>query len=115
MSNSVAVAYSPDNLLYTDPSILIGDTNGTGVITAPEAGTVLSNYFSGSSVVLTNPATLGGSNFIFGLAEIPGWSFTVQASTNLLTWTNLPTVATPFYEFNDPQETNSPERYYRLR
>jgi hypothetical protein len=76
---------------------------------------VLSNYFVSSGLVLTNPASLGGGNFQFGLGAISGWSFNVQASSDLTTWSNLPTSATPFYEFFDPEATNSPYRFYRVR
>jgi hypothetical protein len=76
--------FGPDNIFYTDPAVLIGDVNGDGQISGSEAGNIISNYFFASQVVLTNPATLGGGNFQFGLA-IPGWSFTVQASSDLVT------------------------------
>jgi hypothetical protein len=114
-ANGATLITSPDAILYTDPTVLIGDTNGDGQISATEAGLVLSNYLAGSALILTNPATLGGGNFAFGLEGITSWSFNVQASSDLVTWTNLPTAATPFYQFNDPQATNSPSRYYRLR
>ena len=113
-SNAVTTVYGPDNIFYTDPAVLIGDVNGDGQISGSETGNIISNYFYASQVVLTNPATLGGGNFQFGLA-IPGWDFTVQASSDLMTWSNVTTSATPFYEFYDPQATNSPHRYYRLR
>jgi hypothetical protein len=113
-SNAVTVVRGVDTSFYTDPAMLLGDVNGDGVINGSEAGNIISNYFYASQVVLTNPAALGGGNFQFGLA-IPGWHFTVQASSDLVTWSNLTTSITPFYEFNDPQATNSPHRYYRLR
>jgi hypothetical protein len=115
MSNSVAVAYSPDNLLYTDPNVLIGDTNGSGAITATEAGMVFSNYLQGGLVVLTNLAPMGAGNFGFTLTGITGWSLPIQASSDLMTWSNLPGPATLFYIFTDPYAINSPKRFYRLR
>jgi hypothetical protein len=115
VTNGATSVYSPDTVLYTDPTILIGDLTGSGQISGSEAGMVLSNYFVSSGLVLTNPASLGGGNFQFGLGAISGWSFNVQASSDLTTWSNLPTSATPFYEFFDPEATNSPYRFYRVR
>ncbi|HXR07235.1 MAG TPA: VCBS repeat-containing protein, partial [Candidatus Acidoferrum sp.] len=93
VTNAATTVYTPDTVLYTDPAILIGDLTGSGQISASEAATVLSNYFISSGLVLTNPASLGGGNFQFGLGAISGWSFNVQASSDLTTWSNLPTSA----------------------
>jgi hypothetical protein len=106
---------STRNTFYTDSTIVIGDTNWDGRIDSNEAGAILSSYFSGASVVLTNPAVLGGGAFQFGLGDLPTWPFQVQASSDLLTWSNLPPNGRTIYQFIDPAGTNSPPRYYRLR
>ena len=66
------------------------------------------------------PITLTGSfsvgNFVLQCTSPTGSSYTVQASTNLVTWTNVFTTnisASPF-SWLDPAQTNFPVRFYRV-
>ena len=114
VTNGAAAVYSPDNMFYTDPTVLIGDTNGSGTITATEAGVVFSNYLQGGLMVLTNPAAMGAGKFGFTLTGITGWSLPIEASSDLMHWSNLPAPATLFYKINDPYAISSPQRFYHV-
>ena len=92
----------------------LGGTTPTPGGTAAEANAALAAYFSKSTNVLINPYVLGKGLFQLGINDIVGWQFRVQASSDLITWTNLPTTAYPAYQFNDPDATNAPKRFYRL-
>jgi hypothetical protein len=114
VTNGAAAVYSPDNMFYTDPTVLIGDTNGSGTVTAAEAGMVFSNYLMSGTLVLTNPAPMGAGRFGFSLTVITGWSLPIQASSDLKSWSNLPAPATLSYDINDPYAISSPQRFYRV-
>jgi hypothetical protein len=69
----------------------------------------------------TGPQPPGGA-FQFGFTNLPGFSFTALASTNLqlpfADWTvagNATEISSGVYQFTDPQATNSPQRFYRVR
>jgi hypothetical protein len=77
---------------------------------------------STNPVVITGAAKLGNGTFQFGFTNQTGGNFTVFASTNLAlpinAWSNLGApVESPAgsYKFTDPQATNYPQRYYRVR
>lgn len=80
-----------------------------------DVNAALANYFVNSTNVIANPVSLGQGTFQLGIADPVGWNFGVQASTDLVNWTNLPTAAKPVYQFVDPDGTNSQKRFYRLR
>jgi hypothetical protein len=70
---------------------------------------------------LTNPTMLGGA-FQFAFTNTPGAPFSVLSTTNvalpLTNWTlrGPATETTPGqFQFTDPQATNSPQRFYRVR
>jgi hypothetical protein len=48
-------------------------------------------------------------------ARKSGWNFTVLVSTNFTDWTPLPQPAAPVWQFLDPEGTNAPARFYRLK
>jgi hypothetical protein len=52
--------------------------------------------------------------FQFAITNAVGWDLGVQGSSDVITWTNLPTGAFPVYQFLDPSGTSS-NRFYRLR
>jgi hypothetical protein len=65
--------------------------------------------------VLT-PQSLSGTGFSFSANGIAGPSYTIQASTNLVTWTNLATTNpanTPF-SFTDTNAGSFKSRFYRV-
>jgi hypothetical protein len=73
------------------------------------------------SIVLTNPAHLGGGAFQFSFTNTPGRTFTVFGITNISApfsnWSALGGVtetAPGQFQFTDPQAT-SQARFYRVR
>jgi hypothetical protein len=70
----------------------------------------------------TGPNTLAYGSFQFAFSNIPAATFSVLSATNLLlpttNWTFLGAVSelSPGqFRFIDPQATNSPARFYRVR
>jgi hypothetical protein len=81
-----------------------------------EFNIVLTNYFKTATLDMMHPEKLPGGRFQFVLTNADGWTFTVQASDNLRTWTNLPDPAKAVFQFYDPAAaTNASSRFYRLR
>jgi hypothetical protein len=115
-SNSLGVAYGPDQT-FTVPTLLVaGDLNGDGRVNESELDNVLSNYWlTSTSLMMTNPSTLGGGLFQFALTNVSGWNMSVFASTNMTDWELLPAPARPVWQFLDPAYTNLPKRFYRLQ
>jgi alpha-tubulin suppressor-like RCC1 family protein len=75
-----------------------------------------------SEAILTSPRILTNRAFEFSFTNTPGAFFGVVAATNpvlpLSTWTSLTGLTEVFpghYQFTEPQATNSPRRFYRLR
>ena len=62
-------------------------------------------------------AAAGGSNFHFNISWMPNTSMVVEGSTDLLNWTPVSTnrLTSGAAYFSDPQWTNYPSRFYRLR
>jgi hypothetical protein len=75
-----------------------------GAISAPS---LLTSY-----ATLSNPAHLPTDTFQLTVQGIPGFAYTVQASSNLLTWTELHTNLAPF-TFLDTNAVLFSERFYR--
>lgn len=110
LSNFVTVSCAGTNV------IVPGDTNGDGIVDQAELNVVLANYWAHSPwVYMTNAARLCDGRFQFELTNASAWNFTVLVTTNLMDWTNLPGPAYPVYQFRDPEGTNAPQRFYRLR
>jgi hypothetical protein len=72
--------------------------------------------------VIISSAMLPGNTFQFGYTNTPGVAGTVLATTNLSlfvsNWNTLGTaaeVSSGQFQFNDPQTTNSPQRFYQIR
>jgi len=79
------------------------------------------NVWSASAIKLNHATYLPSGNFQFNLVENSGLSFSVLATTNISTamtnWTTVgitTEVAPGQYQFNDPQATNSLQRFYRI-
>ena len=115
-SNSFGVVYGPDQT-FTVPTLFVaGDLNGDGRVNESELNNVLSNFWLTSpSLVMTNPSSLSGGLFQFGLTNVADWNLSVFASTNLIDWQLLSTPAKPVWQFLDPAYTNYPQRFYRLQ
>jgi hypothetical protein len=73
-------------------------------------------------IVLTQPKKLATGAFQFAFTNAPGLSFSVLASTNfgvpLSDWALLghaTEISSGQFQFTDPQATNEPARFYRVR
>jgi hypothetical protein len=80
------------------------------------------NVWSATPIKLSNPTISSTGALQFSFVENLGLSFTVLASTNALSstaaWSVVgdATEAAPTqYQFTDPQATNYPQRFYRVR
>ena len=98
---------------------------GTVVDSNYQGGATNTLVISSSSappILLTGAAMLVSGAFQFAFTNTPGATFTVFATTDLAVplagWTNLGSVteAPPgHFQFGDPQATNGPHRFYRVR
>ena len=115
-SNSFTITHGPGLALDTPALFPPGDLNADGKVDQNELNAVLGSYWPNSPwVEMTQVASGGVGAFQFVLTNSSSWQFSVQASTDLLTWVNLPIPAYPSWNFADPAATNYPQRYYRLR
>ncbi len=113
-TNLDGFAASPDTVFQTPAQYLLGDANGDGIVDQNEFNQVLANYLATSPYLLiTNALGLGTSNVTFALSNATAGNYTVQYSTDLVTWQNLGP-ATPRYFFTDTNASMAPQRYYRL-
>jgi hypothetical protein len=98
-------------------------TNAVGsynVTVANAYGSVTSSV-ANLTVYLTEAAALSapigpssGGPMQFQVSGVAGFSYAVEASTNLTDWTALMTNTAPFY-FSDPNAAAYPNRFYRVR
>jgi hypothetical protein len=69
-------------------------------------------------ILTMTPATKSGKPMMINFPVAPGYSFTVQASVDLKTWTNLwqtgTTTSNNWVNFQDTHSGSFPRRYYRL-
>ena len=95
-----------------------GDLNGDGVVDQSELNTVLQNYWIQNKPLLGSPASLGNGQFVVGLDNGGGASFSVLATTNvalpLSSWEILGQGA-PAFQFTDTNAAKYPHRFYLLR
>jgi hypothetical protein len=68
--------------------------------------------YASAAANLNGPAYLTNGQFRFGLAGVPGYSYIIQASTNLVQWRSLQTNPSPF-SFLDTNASQFPRRFYR--
>ena len=107
----------PETDLVLSGNVLYGTANSGG---SAGIGTVFS-FALPSSIILTNPLNSGGS-LQFNFINTSGLSNSVFATTNLSlafsNWTLLGpalVVSPGYFQFTDPQATNYPQRFYRVR
>lgn len=90
----------------------------------PDIGAVEGVFNPAGPGTLTGLTRLGNGQFRFGFTNYTDTSYTVLASTNLAAplnnWFNLgPAVESPVgsgqFSFTDPQATNNPAQFYRVR
>lgn len=117
---SIVVTVSDGNAFASKAFVLTigeipGGSNTDGIISQSELDAVLQVYWPNSPwLQMTNPVAFGDGLFQFSLTNTTGWQFSVEATTNLSTWEPIG-VALPAFQFVDPEATNAPQRYYRLR
>jgi hypothetical protein len=82
----------------------------------PGGQLVLNLVFSQPPKILNSPrAWLPGRPFGFQVSGLPGVPYRVQASTNLLDWTDVSgTLTGPAFNFSDANTTGFRQRYYRV-
>jgi len=119
------VTLSVTNLIS---SLTPGTTYHFELVAGNSAGTnagadmLFTTLASAVSFNLNGEVVLPGGAFQFGFTNTSGLGFTVLATTNLsLPLTNWTVLGAPVegppghYQFTDPQATNSPTRFYRVR
>jgi hypothetical protein len=84
-------------------------SNAVGCVTSSNA--LLSVYLT-PAATLGPAASLAGNQFQFSVAGVPGFTYAVQASTDLINWVSLCTNTSPFV-FADTKTAAFPQRYYR--
>jgi hypothetical protein len=90
-----------------DYSVVV--TNSFGLVTSSSAN--LSVYASAEATLLDGFVS-DDNQFEFWISGVPGFNYSVQASTNLVNWESLTTNAAPFV-FDDADYPVFPQRFYR--
>lgn len=103
-----------DQTFSTPEFFARGDVDGDGAVGPDELAAVYANYWQSNPSVISNSFGLGETNVLLEIENALGWDLSVQASDDLLTWSNLPIRAVPVFRFDDPDATNHPSRTYRL-
>ena len=107
-------------LLANGKVLIAGGSATNGLLASAE----LYNPANGpaSPIILSNPTKLPSGAFQFGFNYTPGVTFTALATTNASlsssNWTPLGGVTEMSpgqFRFTDPQATNNPRRFYRIR
>jgi uncharacterized repeat protein (TIGR03806 family) len=109
-----------NSLIYSAPFVLTN--TATVLANAFETGFNNSVAAGGLFTVLppiffTSPGVFSNGVFQMQLSATPNQNYVLQGSTNLMQWVPISTStpsATPFY-LNDPDATNFPNRFYRVR
>jgi hypothetical protein len=83
-------------------------SNVAGSTDSPSASLIV---YSSAAATLTSTACANGQ-FTFDVSGVPGCSYVVQASTNLVDWENVQTNTAPC-TFTDTDASNYSQRYYR--
>ncbi len=81
-----------------------------------EGGTILQSGLLVPDRPALGPITLFSSGTVqVSLSGSPGWTYSIQASTNLTDWLNITNLAltNTCGQFVDPAATNFPQRFYR--
>ena len=113
-TNAAANAECADQTFSTPEFFARGDADGDGAVDQDELNAVYANYWQSNPSVISNSFGLGETNVQLEIENALGWDLSVQASDDLLTWSNLPVRAVPVFRFEDSDATNHPSRTYRL-
>jgi len=108
-SGSTSNAFTFNAVGGTTYQIAVDGFNGA-------VGAVNLSLSQSGALVLSNPVRLGDGLFHFTISSAAGTVLTVQASTNLVNWTQIAVVTntTGTMDFADPASATLPMRYYRV-
>jgi len=117
--------YNTTNLAPSSSSSLMASNAGSYQVTVSNvAGQVVSsvailtltNSLVGTNGVFQSIAVLGNGSVQFGLGGTSGATYTLQVSTNLMTWSNLVTftMTNGAIQYNDATAVNYHARFYKL-
>jgi hypothetical protein len=105
-------------LLPNGQVLAAGGSGNTGLL----ASTELYNSIVATLIRIINPTRLPGGAFQFGFTNTPGAGFTALTTTNLSlslsNWSaigSVPEISPGVFQFTDPQATNGPRHFYRVR
>jgi hypothetical protein len=118
--------YTLDGTMPTTSSFL-----NSGSYTLTNSATVTANAFEpgfnnsvaasavfvlGKPMFFTSESFPGNGTFQLTFSGVPGNSYVLQASTNLVNWTSLSTNNAPtnLFKWVDPGASNFPSRFYRV-
>ena len=120
-----ALGFTTDQRGLLRPADFPGIPNASGGdgSDGSDIGAFESQVTVGSSPLsLTGPQKLGNGAFQFAFTNTPGASFTIFTATNLAlplsNWTVLGVpaeITSDHFQFTDPQATNRPQGFYRVR
>jgi hypothetical protein len=103
-------------LTQADVTNLMAATSGRGLPSAPIASFGFSETTDRQSLTFLGGPTITGaatsSGFVLRVTGIPGFTYSIQASTNLTAWNTIATNTSPF-TFTDTNSIASPRRFYR--
>ena len=101
---------------YTKNNVQFSDAGDYTVVASNSAGsttsaTALLTVFNSAAATLSS-FVYSNDQFQFSLTGVPGFSYIIQASTDLISWNSIQTNTSPF-TFTDTAATNYPYRFYR--
>jgi len=105
------------NPVFTLDSVALNQAGNYSVTVTNFAGSTNSSIamllvYASAAANMNSPAYLTNGQFRFGLTGVPGFSYVIQASTNLIQWRSLQTNRSPF-SFVDTNAGQFPRRFYR--
>lgn len=115
--NGTNFAPSGSTLLASNAgSYSVTVTNAVGQVTSVLATLTLTNSPTGAAGVFQSISVLNNGIVQFNLSGTAGATYTLDVSTNLLTWSNLVTftMTNGAVLYNDASATNYPDRFYKL-
>lgn len=105
-------------LLPNGRVLAAGGSGNTGLLASAE----LYNSIAATLIRIINPTRLSGGAFQFGFTNMPGAGFTALTTTNvslsLSNWSvigGVTEISPGVFQFTDPQATNGPRHFYRVR
>ena len=110
ISGATSSSYTKSNVQSTDAgNYTVVASNSSGSVTSDTA--VLGVYDSASATLASFTYTT--TQFQFSITGVPGYSYSVQASTDLINWTTVGSGTSPF-TFSDTAVGSYAYRFYRV-